>query len=168
MEVKFNSLFDNEFDDADPELYSVNRVDTTLLLNNLLLTFDTKSAEENVTLFERNFGDNKNYRLGPRPCSTRHASSNKFCDYPGLPEVYEEKVDKCKHYFMPNSQIGERNQYLRNIDVEARLLKRDYSDSKCDTKNYKKDMCDKNDPNCVLNCENDAFKFDNESPVYVV
>ena len=165
MEVKFNSLFNNEFndelnDDTD-DFYSVNREDEILLLNNLILTFDKQSSHENVILFERNFGDTKNYRLGPRSCSTRHASSDKFCDYPGLPEVYEEKTDKCKQYFMPNSSIGDRGQYLRNIDVEARLRKVDLSESKCDNKEYKKDMCDKNNKDCSLNCGQTLFKKDN-------
>ena len=161
MEVKFNSLFDNEMNENDEEYYSVNSVDTTLLLNNLILTFDRKSNEENLMLFERNFGNSKNYRLGPRSCSTRHASSDKFCEHPGLPEVYEEPIDKCKQYFMPNSSIGDRNQYLRNIDLEARILKMDYKDSKCDNKSYKDDMCNQNDGNCILNCGQNIFKNDN-------
>ena len=161
MEVKFNSLFDNDFHESEPEYYPVDKVDDALLLTNLLLTFDKKSAEENVNIFERNFGESNNYRLGPRPCSTLPASSDKFCDHPGLPEVYIEEVDKCKHYFMPNSNIGERNQYLRNIDIEARLTKRDFNDSKCDEKKYKDDMCDKNNKDCVLNCEQNLLNKDN-------
>ena len=37
---------------------------------------------------------------------------------------------------MPNSSIGDRGQYLRNIDVEARLRKVDLSESKCDNKAF--------------------------------
>ncbi len=164
MEVKFNSLFNNNFDKDSSEYYPITKTDDTLLLNNLLLTFDRQSAEENVAIFERNFGDSKNYRIGPRPCSTRHASSNKFCEYPGLPEVYEEKVDKCRNYFTPNSPIGERNQYLRNIDIEARLLKFDQKDSKCNTNEYKDDMCDINDKNCALECQKNLFSRDTIDP----
>ena len=161
MEVKFNSLLNNEFDDNSDEFYSVNREDEILLLTNLILTFDQQSSEENVRLFDRNFGNSKNYRLGPRSCSTRNASSDKFCEHPGLPEVYEEKTDKCKQYFMPNSSIGDRGQYLRNIDLEARIKHLDYSDSKCDKKEYKKDMCDKNNNDCSLSCGKAVFKKDN-------
>jgi hypothetical protein len=161
MDVKFNSLLTNEFDEFNSEYYSVNSVDETLLLNNLLLTFDQKNLKDNVDLFERNFGNTKNYRLGPRSCSTRNASSEKFCEHPGLPEVYEEKVDKCKQYFMPNSSIGDRGQYLRNIDLEARMRLVDVSDSKCDTKKYKQDMCDKNNKDCSLNCGKLVFDKDN-------
>ncbi len=161
MEVKFNSLFNNDYDQTEPEYYPINKVDDTLLLTNLILTYDKQSAKENVDLFERNFGNSKNYRLGPRPCSTLAASSDKFCEHPGLPEVYEEKKDPCSPYFMPNSSIGDRNQYLRNIDLEARILKRDYIDSKCDEKNSKDDMCSKDDSDCILNCQKDIFFRDN-------
>jgi hypothetical protein len=164
MEVKFNSLFNNNFDKDSSEYYPITKTDDTLLLNNLLLTFDRQSAKENVAIFERNFGDSKNYRIGPRPCSTRHASSNKFCENPGLPEIYEEKVDNCKNYFTPNSPIGERNQYLKNIDIEARLLKFAEKDSKCNTKEYKEDMCDTNDKNCALKCQKKIFDKNNIDP----
>lgn len=162
MEVKFNSLFDNEFDEInETDFYSINRQDDTFITSNILLTFDKRNLLDNSTLYKRNFGDSKDYRLGPRPCSTRHASSNKFCDYPGLPEVYEEKKDKCNTDFMPNSSIGNRNNYLRNIDIEHKMLQRDYKDSKCDKKEKKDDMCDENDKNCILNCDNNIFKKDN-------
>lgn len=161
MEVKFNSLFDQEFDINSADYYSVKRVDDTLLLNNLLLTFDEQKLENNVKLFERNFGDSKNYRLGPRPCSTRHASSNKFCDNPGIPEVYEGKIDKCSNYFTPNSQIGDRSQYLKNIDLEARIRKVDYNDGKCDERQRKPGLCESEDSNCVMNCDKDKFTLDN-------
>ena len=153
MDVKFNSLFDNEFDEInETDFYSINRQDDTFITSNILLTFDKRNLLDNSTLYQRNFGDSKDYRLGPRPCSTRHASSNKFCDYPGLPEIYEEKKDKCNTDFMPNSSIGNRNNYLRNIDIENKILQRDYKDSKCDRKKKKDDMCNENDK-CILNCE---------------
>ena len=162
MEVKFNSLFDNEFDEInETEFYSINRQDDTFVTSNILLTFDRRKLSENSILYQRNFGDSKDYRLGPRSCSTRHASSDKFCDHPGLPEVYEEKKDKCNIDFMPNSSIGNRNNYLRNIDIEHKILQRDFKDSKCDLKNKKEDMCNENDPNCVLNCDENIFKKDN-------
>lgn len=162
MQVKFNSLFDNEFDEInESDFYSINRQDDTFITSNILLTFDKRNLLNNSTLYQRNFGDSKDYRLGPRPCSTRHASSNKFCDYPGLPEIYEEKKDKCNTDFMPNSSIGNRNNYLRNIDIEHKMLQRDYKDSKCDKKEKKDDMCNENDPNCILNCDNNIFKKDN-------
>jgi len=162
MEVKFNSLFDNEFDEINEiDFYSINRSDDTLVTSNILLTFDKKKLLENSTLYKRNFGDSNDYMLGPRPCSTRHASSNKFCDYPGLPEVYEEKKNKCNIDFIPNSSIGNRNKYLRNIDIENKILQRDYKDSKCDIKNKKEDICNETDPNCILNCSNNIFKKDN-------
>lgn len=162
MQVKFNSLFDNEFDEInESDFYSINRQDDTFITSNILLTFDKRNLLNNSTLYQRNFGDSKDYRLGPRPCSTRHASSNKFCDYPGLPEIYEEKKDKCNTDFMPNSSIGNRNNYLRNIDIEHKMLQRDYKDSKCDKKEKKDDMCNENDPNCILKCDNNIFKKDN-------
>lgn len=162
MQVKFNSLFDNEFDEInESDFYSINRQDDTFITSNILLTFDKRNLLNNSTLYQRNFGDSKDYRLGPRPCSTRHASSNKFCDYPGLPEIYEEKKDKCNTDFMPNSSIGNRNNYLRNIDIEHKILQRDYKDSKCDKKEKKDDMCNENDPNCILKCDNNIFKKDN-------
>jgi hypothetical protein len=166
MDIKFNSLFDNDnkYDETTDEYYSVNRKDDTLILNTILLTFDQMKMIKNVELSNRQFGNSKNYRLGPRPCSTRNASSEKFCDNPGLPEVFDEKVDKCKQYFMPNSSIGDRGQYLRNIDLEARIRKVDYIDSKCDNKTYKSDMCDINDTNCSINCGKKIFKNDTITP----
>lgn len=160
METKFNSLFDQQFDINSSDYYSVKKVDDTLLLNNLLLTFDEQKLENNVKLFERNFGDSKNYRLGPRPCSTRHASSDKFCDNPGIPEVYEGKINKCSNYFTPNSQIGDRSQYLKNIDLESRIRKVDYNDSKCNEKQRKPNLCDSEDENCVMNCNKNFFTND--------
>ena len=166
MEPKFNSLFDNDNDyDSVNEVgfYPIDKVDDTQITSTILLTFDKQKLAENEVLSERNFGDSKDYRLGPRSCSTRHASSNKFCDYPGLPEVYEKKKDKCKKYFMPNSSIGDRSQYLRNIDLEHKILQMDYNDSKCDNKKSKEDMCNPNDPKCSLSCENNIFKKDKMS-----
>ena len=161
MEPKFNSLFDNEFDENnEADFYPINKQDDTYITSNILLTFDREKLSYNDIINQRNYGDSKDYRLGPRPCSTRHSSSNKFCDHPGLPEVYEEKTDKCTKYFMPNSSIGNRKQYIRNIDLEHKILQMDYKDSKCNNKQIKDDMCDPNDPNCALSCDTILFKND--------
>lgn len=161
METTFNSLFNNEFDEStETEFYPIYKIDNTSITSNIMLTFDKRKLNENKILTERNFGDSKDYRLGPRPCSTRHASSDKFCEYPGLPEVYEEKKDKCKRTFMGNSSIGDRSQYLRNIDIEHKILQMDYKDSKCNNKKTKEDICSENDPNCTLSCENNILKKD--------
>jgi hypothetical protein len=162
MDSKFNSLFNNELeDDNSGKHYNVNRVDDILILNNLLLTYDTRKLKNNVELFERNFGYSKNYRLDPRSCSTRHASSTKFCNNSGMPEIYEKKIDKCKQYFIPNTATVDRSQYTRNIDLEARIRKVDFTDSKCDKKTYKADMCDDNNKDCSLSCGKKVFENDN-------
>lgn len=162
MEPKFNSLFNDSFDEStEPDFYPINKIDDTLITSTILLTFDKEKLKYNEVLNKRNYGDSNDYRLGPRPCSTRHASSEKFCEYPGLPEVYEEKKqNNCNIDFMPNSSIGNRNQYLKNIDLEHKILKMDYKDSKCDKKNEKEDMCNPNDLSCVLNCQKNIFKND--------
>ena len=160
METQFNSLFNDDltFDPENSEYYHVGKKDDTLLTHTILLTFDKQSLKENIELSDRNFSDTNNYRLGPRSCSTRHASSNKFCDYPGMPEVYEKNKDEHQSYFMPNSSIGDRNIYLNNIDIENRLLNRDFQDNKCDTRKYNKDICDMNDKKCLLNREKKIFE----------
>ena len=161
MEPIFNSLFNNEFDEStETEFYPIYKIDNTSITSTIMLTFDKRKLNENKILTERNFGESKDYRLGPRPCSTRHASSDKFCEYPGLSEVYEEKKDKCKRTFMANSSIGDRSQYLRNIDIENKILQMDYKDSKCNNKKSKEDICSDNDPNCILSCEKNIFKKD--------
>lgn len=163
MEPIFNSLFDNdnEFNSSNAEeFYPIDKVDDTQITSTILLTFDEQKLHADEVLSQRNFGDSKDYRLGPRPCSTRHASSDKFCEYPGLPEVYEEKKDKCRKTFMPNTSIGDRSQYLRNIDLEHKILQMDFNDSKCDNKKSKEDMCSENDPNCSLSCENNILRKD--------
>ena len=163
MEPIFNSLFDNdnEFNSSNTEeFYPIDKIDDTQITSTILLTFDEQKLHADEVLSQRNFGDSKDYRLGPRPCSTRHASSDKFCEYPGLPEVYEEKKDKCRKTFMTNTSIGDRSQYLRNIDLEHKILQMDFNDSKCDNKKSKEDMCSENDPNCSLSCENNILRKD--------
>ena len=61
---------------------------------------------------------------------------------------------------MPNTSIGDRSQYLRNIDLEHKILQMDFNDSKCDVKKEKEDMCSEDDPNCSLSCENNLLRKD--------
>ena len=86
MEVKFNSLFDNDVKQNETNFYHVDTVDTTLLLSNLVLGEDTGKSEAVQKLGERNFGNYPNYLLSGRPCATKMMSSKKFCDSSGWPE----------------------------------------------------------------------------------
>ena len=166
MDVKFNSLFDSQFNENSAEYYGINRTDDILELNDLILTFDKEKIKANNYLEKRNFGNAPNYLLSGRSCSTSLCSSNKYCDSSGWPEVFKDTSDKCNLYFSPNSDKSEPYTYFKNIDLESRLKNVDYNNNKC---NYiKKDfkLCNKNDKNCeenmkILDCYDDILRNDN-------
>ena len=62
MDIKFNSLFDQDDSDNSGDLYSVDTVDTTLLLSNLVLSEDIGKRKAVEKLEERTFGNYPNYR----------------------------------------------------------------------------------------------------------
>ena len=55
MDIKFNSLFDNEIIENSEDYYTINTKDKLLELNDLLLTFDKQKLQANKKLFDRNF-----------------------------------------------------------------------------------------------------------------
>ena len=154
MEVKFNSLFDSQFNENSAEYYGINRKDDMLELNDLILTFDKEKLKATNDLAKRNFGNVPNYLLSGRSCSTSLCTSNKYCDSSGWPEVFKDTSDKCNLYFSPNSDKSDPYTYIKNIDLESRLKNVDYNNNKCNYKKKDFKLCNKNDKRCEENMKN--------------
>ena len=154
MDIKFNSLFDNEVEE-EINFYDINNKDNVLGLTDLVLNFDKQQLNENKIRHERNFGNTPNFVLGPRPCSTSLCNSNKFCDSSGWPTIlFEDKSDPCENYFSPQGDKALPSKYFQNIEVENRLRNADYKDSKCNDKDFKKQN------NKQLSCHKDIISKD--------
>lgn len=162
MAIKFNSLFDNEINDPNEiEFYSVDNIDTTLLLNKLVLGEDLNKTRGIEILEERQFGTNKNYMLSGRPCASRGCPPNKFCDSSGWPETnFIEPKNICELPFSPNSGIVDPAQWARNIEMDSKLKKIDIIDSKCHLKKHKENPCEKNPNLCPIKCHKNSIAGD--------
>lgn len=161
MEAKFNSLFDNDVSQKNTDYYKVDTIDTTLLLNKLILGEDVGKSRAVEILGSRNFGNFPNYLLSGRPCATRGCPPEKFCDSSGWPESPTFVPEKtCDIAFAPNSQRGDPNMWARKIDLEAKLFNMDYKDSKCHLKEHKENPCERNPESCELGCHRDAIAGD--------
>ena len=161
MEVKFNSLFDNDVTQNEINYYHVDTVDTTLLLSNLVLGEDTGKSEAIQKLGERNFGNYPNYLLSGRPCATRGCPPEKFCDSSGWPESPVFKPSNpCEMPFSPNSQRGDPNLWARNIELENKLRKIDILESTCHLKMHKADPCAENPEACPMACHKNVVASD--------
>ena len=161
MDIKFNSLFDNELNPDDSKHYSIDRQDTTLLLSTLIFQSDLEKEKAIETLEKRNFGDHYNYILSGRPCSAGLCSSGKFCESSGWPESSGlKRKNVCDMPLSPNSSIGDPMIWADNIDIEAKLKKIDIIDSKCHLKQHKEDPCANNPQRCALKCHKDKIAGD--------
>ena len=161
MDIKFNSLFDQDDSDNSGDLYSVDNVDTTLLLSNLVLSEDIGKRKAVEKLEDRTFGNYPNYLLSGRPCATRGCPPEKFCDSSGWPTSKTfVPENKCAMPFAPNSSRGDPNIHGRNIDVESKLYNIDFIDSKCHLNKHKEDPCKDNPDTCVLGCHRDIIASD--------
>ena len=141
MDVKFNSLFDNQINQETSDHYLVETRDNSLLLSNLILQVDESKQKGIEKLEKRQFGTQPNYILAGRPCSAGLCSSGKFCDSGGWPNIY-----------------------IENIDIEAKLRKIDYIDNKCHLKKHKEDPCAKNPEKCAMRCHKNTVKTDYQLP----
>ena len=161
MDIKFNSLFDNDATQDDTTYYTIDTIDTTLLLSNLVLQRDEEKQRGIEKLNYRQFGNYPNYILSGRPCSDSLCSSKKFCDSAGWPEspIFKRK-NKCEMPLAPNAVRGDPNIWADNIDMESKLKKIDIIESKCPLKKHKEDPCSKNPDNCPLNCHKDSIAVD--------
>jgi len=163
MDVKFNSLFNNE-DTIDVELnnfYDVTSVDdvnldTRIKQTPLILNFSDEELEKNKLLSERRYGNLPVTIIGGRPCSTSLCTSNKFCESSGEPEILYDPPLTCNNDFAPQGQKGSNKRYIENIDVESRLFNMDYKakNKNCGNKEFK------NKNLSSLNCFNDVLLGD--------
>jgi len=162
MEVKFNSLFDNDYyTQKNSDYYMVDTQDTILQLSNLVLSENIGKSEAVKKLGKRPFGNYPNYLLSGRPCATRGCPPDKFCDSSGWPESPVFKpTNPCEMPFAPNSQRGDPNLWARNIEMESKLRNIDFIDSKCHLKYHKEDPCKNNPEECALSCHKDAISSD--------
>ena len=161
MEVKFNSLFDNDVSQENTDYYMVDTQDTTLLLSKLVLGEDLGKSRAVEILGKRNFGNFPNYLLSGRPCATRGCPPEKFCDSSGWPESPTFIPENtCDMPFAPNSQRGDPNVRARNIELEAKLFNMDYKDSKCHLKEHKENPCERNPESCSLGCHKNSIAGD--------
>ena len=165
MDIKFNSLFDNEIIENAEDYYTINTKDKLLELNDLLLTFDKQKLQANKKIFDRNFGNIPNLLLSGRPCSTSLCTSGKFCESSGWPEIFNDKFNKCNNFFSPQTGISEPNNYLENIDIDSFLKNVDNKYNKCSHEKKDFKLCNSNDKQCEiskskLQCYNDIVKKD--------
>ena len=167
MDVKFNSLFDNQVEQENTDQYLIGTQDTTLLLSNLVLQMDEEKTQAVEKLESRQFGSYPNYILSGRPCSARQCSSGKFCESSGWPEspVFKRE-NTCEMPVSPNSSRGDPNIYIENIDIEAKLRNIDYVDNKCHLKKPKEEPCsdDSNSGKCAMKCHKNITKTDYRLP----
>jgi len=162
MEVKFNSLFDNDdYIQDNSQYYLVDSVDTTLLLSNLVLGEDVDKSDAVKKLEKRTFCNYPNYILSGRPCATRGCPPDKYCESSGWPEspTFKPK-NPCEMPFAPNSQRGDPHIWARNIEMDSKLKKIDYIDNKCHIKLHKEDPCKNNPQECALSCHRDKIASD--------
>ena len=156
-----NSLFDNDIDPSESDLYPICKKDNVLGLTNLVLKFDRAKMLGNIKLHDRNFGNGNSYILDGRPCSTSLCSSNKFCESSGWPELFDPNMNQCDNYYLPQSGRGEPRKYLENIEVESRIKNMDYKINKCEFNYPKKGAeCAPNDTKCQLNCHKHLLQRD--------
>ena len=161
MDVKFNSLFDNQISQNETDYYLKDSIDKTLLLNKLILSEDLLKTKGVETIETRQFGNYPNYLLSGRPCATRGCPPEKFCESSGWPEnpVYQPS-NPCEMPIAPNSQRGDPNLWARNIDLETKLFNMDYIDSKCHLKKHKENPCERNPESCALKCHKNLVASD--------
>ena len=162
MEVKFNSLFDNQVDSQnDTKHYLIDTQDETLQLTRLVLGEDIGKRKAIEKLEKRNFGNYPNYILSGRSCATRGCPPEKFCESSGWPEspIFKLK-NPCEMPIAPNSQRGDPNLWARNIEMESKLRNIDYIDSKCHLKMHKEDPCTRNPESCALSCHRNKIAKD--------
>jgi len=166
MDIKFNSLFDNDnFTQSDTDQRLIDSIDESLIINNLILQADEQKKAGIKLLEDRQFGDQPVRLLSGRPCSTSLCSSGKFCESAGWPEMrIFKRADPCSIPIAPNSSRGDPDIYLNNIEIEAKLKNIDYLDSKCQLKNPKNDSCSKNPDRCALRCHKNAIMADYQLP----
>ena len=174
MDVKFNSLFDNEILSIDSEHYTIDRTDTTLSLHKLILLFDEEKLDGIKRLGMRNFGDTYDYILDGRPCNSSLCSTGNYCESSGWPEVSPNRyndVDMCSKQFMPQATRADPNKFYQNIDIEARLRNVDYKTNNCHRKDYKDSVCmndGEQSPECSLACEKNIVEKDSTLPGILV
>ena len=143
MEVKFNSLFDND-KVATNKFYNINNTDNIGLdprikENTLILNYTEGEIEYQKLLNDRRYGNLPVTIISGRPCSTSLANSNKFCESSGRPEILKEIPLTCDNDYIPSGHRGNPKRYIENIDIESRLLNMDYKrqNDSCGTKNFK-------------------------------
>ena len=146
MDVKFNSLFNNEaiIDVELNNFYDINKLDNVNLdsrikENPLILNFSDDELEKAKILNERRYGNLPVTIIPGRPCSTSLCTSNKFCESSGEPEILFDPPITCKNDFSPQGQKGNTKRYIENIDVESRLFNMDYKakNKNCGKKDFK-------------------------------
>lgn len=161
MDIKFNSLFDNTLSPDDLNHYSIDRLDTTLLLNRMVFQTDPEKEKGIQTLENRNFGNHYNYLLSGRPCASSLCTSKKFCDSAGWPETSGNvRKNICEMPLAPNASKIDPMIMIDNIDMEAKLRKIDIIDNKCHLKTHKEDPCSHDPDRCILKCHKDSIAGD--------
>ena len=163
MDIKFNSLFDNENENENKNLYNIDYIDNIgldprikenpLILNN----YDTNDYQK--ILEKRNMGNTPVSIISGRPCSTSLCNSNKFCKSSGRPIILYDVPISCKNILSPQGQKANHKQFIHNIDIESRLLNIDYkvTNEKCGKKDFK------NSNKKSLECFKDILFKDDEN-----
>lgn len=166
MDIKFNSLFDNDVtDQISTDQRLINTEDESLIISKLILQADEEKKKGIRLLEERQFGDQPVRHIPGRPCSTSLCTSGKFCDSGGWPEIRDYKrTDPCSIPMAPNSSRGDPDIYLKNIEIEAKLKNIDFYDSKCHLKKHKQNECATNPERCALSCHKKAVQSDYSLP----
>ena len=161
MDIKFNSLFDNEISNENTTYYSVDREDSTLLLTNLILQRDEEKQKGIEQLEKRQFGNNPNYLISGRPCSSSSCTSGKFCESSGWPDSPQWRRNNiCEMPYAPNAEKIDPGVWSDIIDMDSKLKKIDIYDSKCNLKIHKEDPCSNNPELCPLRCHKNSIAGD--------
>ena len=144
MDIKFNSLFNNEnnIDIKPTNYYNINKqddinLDNRIKENSLIINFSEDELNRHNLLNNRNYGNLPVTLISGRPCSTSLCNSNKFCDSGGKVEILKEITLSCDNDFMPQSERPHPKRYLQNMDIESRLKNIDYKTHNCGKKQFK-------------------------------
>ena len=130
MDIKFNSLFDNQdVNQYNTDLRLIDTIDESLIINTLILQADEEKNKGIKQLEDRQFGDQPVRLLSGRPCSASLCSSGKFCDSGGWPDmrVYK-RADPCSLPLAPNSSRGDPDIFINieNLESSGCLFKKHF------------------------------------------